>query len=107
MHIWQNVSTGTMFRRSSSPGLRLRGTEAAPTTPTDAAAKAVGRHVPQLNKMYRAPATKPMKGLASQPKQQPFVHCISNLPRTVRMKRVVVTAQIRDMHGNERQDEIL
>lgn len=38
--------------------------------PTNMAAKAVGRHIPQLNKMYRAATTKPMKGFASQPKQQ-------------------------------------
>lgn len=40
--------------------------------PSNKAAKAVVRHIPQLNKKYRAATTKPMKGLASQPKQQPL-----------------------------------
>lgn len=39
---------------------------------TNIAAKAVCTHIPQLNKMYRAVTTKPMKGFASQPKQQPL-----------------------------------
>lgn len=80
--------------------------------PTGMAARAVGRRVPQLNKMYRAATAKPMKGPCQSAKTAAFVHCITNLPQTVRMRHIVlttlvVTMQIRDEQGNELQHEML
>ena len=71
MGIWQNVSPGKIFRLIKSLAVCLCGTKSVPMIPSNKAAKAVGRHVPKLNKTYTA-TTKPIKGLASQPKQQPL-----------------------------------
>lgn len=59
-------------RLSKSQAVCLCGTKSVSMIPTNKAPKAVSRHIPQMNKMYRAATTKPMKGLASQPKQQPL-----------------------------------
>ena len=53
-----------------------------------------------------------MKGPCQSAKTAAFVHCITNLPQTVRMRHIVlttlvVTMQIRDVQGNELQHEML
>lgn len=73
MQIWQKSSLGERYLGlEKSLAVCLCSTKSGSVIPTHEADKAVGRHIPQLNKMYRAATTKPMKGLASQPKQPPL-----------------------------------
>lgn len=58
-----------IFKLGKSQAVCLRRTKGASRITSNEAAKVVSRRVPQQNKMYIAATAKPMKDLASQPKQ--------------------------------------